>query len=458
MEQMIDLWGELDSDDSDDSDDEYTVSEAKFPFHVQYVQFARYSIMPYQRITTQPPHGNTSATNNTNQKNIIIGGAYRLPESQSSFYEIDLALSKNSKNEKLDKLVYTSFATKYNASNARIKHNAKWTHSYLVNDSKYLIVFDRYIGYNVYDIMNDNWLLGSNNTTISYTDHGARSLLLNEEILMVSCSDVLDFYYIGNDHITKPIEIGSQELQATFGIDYLFHGMCCIDFKIEYQSTNGNSNSNSNSEDQDENKIENSDIETIDRNFVCTIFLFGCSQNLDDAKFLDSFLKLKIRIFVPSIFKTNKKSIKISVDTQESIEIKPESVIIDCDIDDSDPQPKESSSSTIATKTEKTEKTCHGNDNAVGIGDVDHENKTSDTVGGDDFIVKQAKKTSALSLANVEKAWNSFSWELMMNGKGEPVIIIIGGLFTDDINASLNKTVGLFNCTSNVLTIIPNVE
>ena len=199
-----------------------------FPIRVHSVPFAQYSHFP-----TNNDQNNQQSPNQ--RKNIIIGG---FGSKDNGFYE--LIVDDNNTNS----ISYKSFENDYKKQNANLKRigleNAKYTHSYLIENNKYLVVFKWGKHYNVYDIENDKWLLEPGKKKL--THNSGRSVLINDEIIIVSQQEQLYFDFIGKNHMTNPLLIQQHKLK-TRDVSFYGHGMCIIDFiqekSSQQQSQNG---------------------------------------------------------------------------------------------------------------------------------------------------------------------------------------------------------------------------
>ena len=189
------------------------------PTCVGLVPFTNYSSYPL----------NTVSKNRNSQikrRNIIIGGRYG-----GGFHELIVDDEKSA-------IECKSFENDYDKQFANLKYiglnDAKHTHSYLVQNNRYLVVFvDK--RYNVYDMKNDKWLINLNapdTTNLIKNGNSSRSVLLNDEIIIISRRKSLWFYFIGNNHITNPLLIYTYKLK-TENISYVAHGMSIIDFREE---------------------------------------------------------------------------------------------------------------------------------------------------------------------------------------------------------------------------------
>ena len=237
------------------------------PIDVAYVPFAQYS------------HFAASIDKNNNklakQEKILLIGGYKI-DKDVYFYEFVVDKNRNSINCK-------SFENDYKKKFSNVHYlglrRASYTHSYLVQNNKYLVVFREHRVYNVYDMENDKWLLGLGEKRLRHgMGDGSRSVLINDEIIIVSrakCHE-LCFYFIGKNHMLDPILIHEYTLK-TEDVSFKYHGMCIIDFRIVQQES---------SDSQDRNKLYH-DQQT----YKLKIILFGGIRNQD---FLSSFLYLDI--------------------------------------------------------------------------------------------------------------------------------------------------------------------
>ena len=240
--------------------------DCDFPIHVACVPFTGYSHFPANidaNITNQksPPQ----------KKNIIIGGI----RGNECFYELNVHDTGNSVN-------YKSFKCDYNKKFTNLKciglDNAMYTHSYLVQNNKYIVVFKKNQCYNVYDLENDIWLLKKGEKKLKHVyHHGSRSVLINDEILLISQHNQLQFYFIGNHHVTNPILIEKYTLK-TNNVSFIQHGMCLIDL-IKQESS------------------QNQSYQT----YTFKIFLFGGYNN----DFLKSFLCLDVLLSYQNVALAN---------------------------------------------------------------------------------------------------------------------------------------------------------
>ena len=242
-------------------------------FAEKFLPFASYSYYPTNRDLK-------SQESQIKRRNIAIAGDNDSDDDDNAFYEIIL-------NNKTNVIQYKSFKTHYNKKYANLKHiglsnashNYRYIHSYLVRNNKYIIVFTSDIRYNVYDIENDKWLLNQAEKKLEkHNQSFSRSILINDEIIIVSEEKQLYFYFIGNDHIIDPILIHTYQLE-TDGVAFNNHGMVVIDFKLIKPKQKLNKQNDNNN-----NHINN-------YKYKLKILLFGGYTNKD---ILSSFLFLDV--------------------------------------------------------------------------------------------------------------------------------------------------------------------
>ena len=258
------------------------------PQHVKYVEFAKYSIAD-----SQDPN------NDKTTRKILIGDS---TYTETPFHELfveradndidDNADKKLFKNSQHLKLIYKSFQTDYHKKNACIyeqfsTYNAEYYHSFLLNNNKYLMVFDE-SGSNVYDIENDNWLLDKNDREIIYNDGYIpidRVLLLTDEIFIITSHYELYFYFIDiKNDIAHPKLLKIWDLENTT-VKYEEHGMIYTKFNI-HTTTNT------------KEKIETTTLDL-------EIILFGD----DTIDFFETFSKFNIKLSYVCNLKANSNSI-----------------------------------------------------------------------------------------------------------------------------------------------------
>ena len=248
------------------------------PIDVRLVSFCGYS-----KFATNIAIDQTNQESQIKQKNIILGS---FDDKKNGFYEFVVDNDTNSIN-------YKSFENDYKKKYANLKNiglhfGPARTHSYSVQNNKYIVVFYENTCYNVYDMKNDKWLINSGEKMLSKNNSsGSRSVLINDEIIIISWQQSLYFYFIGNDHIIDPILMNEYKLKTK---DILFwnHGMCIIDF-IKQESL------------KDE----------LYQTYKLKIVLFGGTWN---KNILSSFLYLDILLSYVSNDKSKNKIINLSID------------------------------------------------------------------------------------------------------------------------------------------------
>ena len=260
-----------------------TFVSTDFPMEVACVPFIRYSNFPTN--TNDENINNQLQMSPKQQKNIIIGGR---KNSETAFYEFDWDDKTNSINYK--HIGFEHSKKKFANLNSIQLSSAQHLHSYLVGKNKYLVVFKNAITtrYNVYDVKNDKWLLTKKKKR--FQRPGMRNVLINDEIIIESAYNRLNFSYIGNDHITDPIKMHTYILK-TKNVFYCYHGMCIIDFIIIEQ-------------------------EQSYKTYKLKIVLFGGSEN-KNYDFFSSFLYLDIILSYKGITLINLSIDEILIDKNE---------------------------------------------------------------------------------------------------------------------------------------------
>ena len=218
-------------------------------------------------------------------------------------------------------LQFNSFLLHYGKANASLTKIGfdfgTYSHSFITQDSKYIITFENTFGYNVYDINNDSWLLKNNSNcyNIGYNNSdGSRSLLIDDKIIVLSYSDSVDFYYLKT--LINPIKIGSctlktkQERYSPFGniidatMTFSRHGICLTKYsksKSKSKSTNIDININNNNN----NINENDNDKCCNFLYKFDLVLFGGYQN---KSFGASFLNLNIILDTKKMIQRERKA------------------------------------------------------------------------------------------------------------------------------------------------------
>ena len=226
---------------------------------------------------TKTPIGNINDAGN--KQNIIIGDCYF---GSAPFFAITV-----------DNRTKTISYNQFRRQSSNLEHagliDATYTHSYLVRQNKYLVIFKGNYCYNVYNLEKEKWLLKRNEKKLKcnyfYTE--SQSLLINDEIIIVSCLNQLLFYSIANNHITDPQLLCQYNLKNN-KLCFKNHGMCCIDFKT----------------------IETKDSKT----YNTKIMLFGGNKN---KNFLSSFLSCDISISYN--YKTKQSQLQKQISIKEHL-------------------------------------------------------------------------------------------------------------------------------------------
>ena len=183
-----------------------------FPYDMHQVPFAQNSIESTLKNKKEQFYKNI---------NLIVGGRIAYPNGVRGFHEILLSDKDNS-------ISFKSFANDYKTHNANLGKigicATRGVQSFLLDNNKYLIVFREHYGYNVYDMINDKWLLNTNNTKFL----GQKCILITDQIIASYdyYRDKIHLYYIGANNMTNP-----QHIKAfTLDTNYSFAGMCCTEF------------------------------------------------------------------------------------------------------------------------------------------------------------------------------------------------------------------------------------
>lgn len=157
-------------------------------------------------------------------RHIIVGG--ELYEDDLGFYEVIL----DKRNQDLS---YKSFIKDYNKPNATLTKVGMEDKTFKMNcflskDNKYLVIFSKECYYNVYDMVNDKWLLNKsfrinfgpswNDMDNFYYDDSddTPKLMINDELFVVFKWQALHFYSIMQD-IRHPIFIDTFKMESIDG-------------------------------------------------------------------------------------------------------------------------------------------------------------------------------------------------------------------------------------------------
>lgn len=230
-----------------------------FPYYVCNTPFARYS------------SDLIFDTRSIKRKTILVGGYMK---NETTFYEILLNSNKKNGNHYNTKSIsFKSFCKDYHKEKANLDciffgdFGARFIDSFITKDNKYLIILQYGNGlslqFNVYNIEKDYWLLGINDihgVKNHYFSASARTLLINDEILVISEKNILYFFAVkiaincddkddkddsGNElniNINGPKArldfISRHHLESKSCNAMTNHGICCIGYN-DY-SYNGN--------------------------------------------------------------------------------------------------------------------------------------------------------------------------------------------------------------------------
>ena len=201
--------------------------ETSCPYNMIESPFARRSV------TIRNSRTESKSQREQSTRNIIVGGSQR---KQTSFYEI--LFVKESDRRRIP--IFKSFEKDLDDKNANLskmginrKYGGQLACSHLTNDERHIVVLDRSVGYNVYDMANDKWLLSTNNKAIINSTGFARSLLIDDEIFVVSERNCVYFYSIKNEKLKCPQLIKKYQFSDK-RLSYFAHGMCCIGGTCSY--------------------------------------------------------------------------------------------------------------------------------------------------------------------------------------------------------------------------------
>ena len=253
------------------------VSKDDFPIKVTHASFTRYSHFP-----TNVDKSSRHQTLPADQKNVIIGG-----------YDVGKGFHELIIDDETHSINYKSFEKDYKNNFANLAYasvdidHAQFTDSYLVQNNRYLVVFYLNYYYNVYDMENDKWLLkpDEKHLEMNHVQGTSQSVLINDEIIILSCYKDINFYFIGGDFITNPILLRSYKLK-TNEITLHGHGMCVIDFK---KIKDGNAKAKAKSKAKTEAKAAN--INELNQTYKIKIVVFaGDNNNSSTFVYLDILL------------------------------------------------------------------------------------------------------------------------------------------------------------------------
>ena len=231
-------------------------SKHDFPFELYYTPFTKTSIL--------------QKSQQTNKKHVILGDSN---QQGIQFYVVHVDPRSN-------KIMCKTFRQRYKKKYGNLRYagysDVHCVHSYFVAQNKYIVTFCGNNYYNVYDTQNDKWLIKLNEFDKklkgNFCYETCRSLLINDEIIVISSEKQMLFYSIAHDHIANPQLVHRYTLKNK-NLCFSKHGMCCIEFK------------KSKTKDSKDSK-----------NIIyhAKILLFGGENN---GGFLSSFLTCKVSFF-----------------------------------------------------------------------------------------------------------------------------------------------------------------
>ena len=269
-----------------------SVSVDDFPYSLSFVPFVKYS-------------HNLQHNDIENPLFIIPGSTSIVRQSgYSDWYEISL---KHPKLCSSLELMFESFKNKYNKKNTQMEKNpvcSQFGHWFITRDNKKIIAFTAQTGYNAYDIEADRWLL-KKSIFITYTYViGARSLLINDELVVISDSTKFYFWYLPDD--LKKIPLITQKNHGYMKTNkgrYAQHGMCLIDYSCTRGVHDDDDNDIDNDVDNDnDNDDEKSAGTQTDKNknkewkiYNLKILIFG---GIYAIEFLNSFIQFEFNIYI----------------------------------------------------------------------------------------------------------------------------------------------------------------
>ena len=240
-----------------------------FPIDVSHTRFTHYSHFP----TNINIHKTNEYSQSQEKKNLILGG-----------FDIDEGFHELIVDDENHSINYKSFAKDYKKEFANLEYAAtdlyldhgQFTHSYLVQNNKYIVVFYGNSYYNVYDMENDEWMIQNDYTKLEKHDNSfsSQSVLINDDMIIISIGDSLYFYFIGNNHITDPKLVHSHQLPKKYG-SFEHHGMCLTNF-VQIN-------------DDDEKESKSSSKSSFDK-YKLKFVLFGGRERLPSFVLLDVLL------------------------------------------------------------------------------------------------------------------------------------------------------------------------
>ena len=133
-----------------------------FPYSSINVSFARYSDNLQLESNTLP----------VSRRYILVGGA---KYHQTELHEVSIQQHKNDNNSSevcmCPNILFSSFVQDLDIPNGDISkvnfNEGQCVHSYLTQDNKYLIIFEKSFGYNIFDFGKKEWILENNSFKIN---------------------------------------------------------------------------------------------------------------------------------------------------------------------------------------------------------------------------------------------------------------------------------------------------
>lgn len=313
----------------DNTDSLIPVHYDELPHHTSKVQFAQYTcelpLLDNQKL-------------NKNKKYILIGGSHK---DETLFYEYRFDNTTN-------KIKWDTVNNIYGKKHADLKCIglicAQHLHSFIIpkqkqdnansNSNEYILVIGDGV-YNIYDLMNDKWLIDESNMQNIYNkihqtlknsndarnhrspdSRNYRSLLIKNRLLLISWSNELYFYDLIN--LIKPVFLKKYTMVTQYDgkqtFHYQNHGMCLLSFDHDLMN-----NDHDKKDDDDKNK-------EYDHDYSCSvkILLFGTTFGIYPRLFfLKTFNQFTFTLSINSGDESKNKNTKILIDSicDENIKI-----------------------------------------------------------------------------------------------------------------------------------------
>lgn len=379
------------------------------PCHLRYVPFA-------EQCAIRRGIGHTKFTSTSKSKpqikTIIVGGSSCC---ETDIYEMTITKENNS-------ISYKSFKKDFGKINANLSkigyQNTSYIHCHLKSwkDEKYIVIFDKLRGFNIYDIKRDQWVYQAKDNCryVDLQSFGARSMYLTNNVLLVSDNCYLEFFLNSitidenkndnnNSGMNSSIDINKTKYDVKFKRilicklkrKFNLHGLCCVDVTSQTSKVTEKENSKDKDKDTDTNENKSDGNEKDNLNFLMKFKLIAFGGDARKC-FLSSFVIFnvtfcyKYKICPNSNRKLYKKQPEITV-----VEKEIESTDIKCSND---------------------------------------------------------KDAHLLSISK----WNSFGFGCIHNKQNEPIIVIVGGLTAYNSNV-FSKSICLFNTVTYKMILKRNV-